>query len=377
MKIILVGSLPPVKDGVADHNMTLFESIVKQKRHEITIISDLNENIKPSFKNGIRYVFDIETIKNLDFDLVHLQFGNSYNNSFVFKIFNYFKKTNCTIISTLHDTILTNNAKIVRTLGSKPINLLYELERPSIQEILERSSTVIVYSKFLKDFFVNKYGNSNKFKIIFHGANENFLKVNKIQFKDSLGLNKNDFVVSSFGNVTPRKGYENVLMGLRDLKKQGIKFKYYIIGSFNYIHYKMYLYFYIMKLGLQENIVCTGYLPISQTKKILSISDTIIQPRLYSSEGASGSLMMALASGIPVITVNIGGFSEYIKNGETGFLIDHDYKNYSKAILSVYKNKNIGIKIGKNAKNWMRKNLNWKLIGLQHIRLYEDVYKKS
>src|SRR5688572_5338958 len=134
MKIWLVGSLPPYKDGIADHNYSLFSNLLSLDKENINIIPSIKEKLTypQEFSKNIR--INPEDIAYGNDELFHLQFGNSYPNSFVFRIFNKIKNTKSKIVVAFHDTTNTNIAKILRTIKSDPKKLFYEFNKPTIKD---------------------------------------------------------------------------------------------------------------------------------------------------------------------------------------------------------------------------------------------------
>lgn len=363
MNICLVGSLPPYKDGIADHNYYLFKNIINLNTDRINILPSLDINMKypDEFE---KYIINYSNTDSKKIDLYHLQFGNSYPNSFVFKVFNKIKYQKAKIVVTLHDTTNTNLAKVLRTLRSDPKKLIYEFNKPSFKEIVFRADKIVVYSNFLKQYLEDKYNIRNKIVVSYIGAN---FTSNQIKaYKE----NKNQYVITSYGSVTPRKGYEEVIKSLNKLKLENINFKYYIIGSFNFVHYRIQLEYLINRYKLNNNVFLLGYMPMNEIIQNLEKSDVIIQPRLYSNEGASASLATALLSGTAVITTEIGSLSEYIVNRQTGLLVKHSSVEYSKALIELFNNIKLRQILGLHGKSWAIKNLTWQKIAEKHYELY-------
>ncbi len=86
---------------------------------------------------------------------------------------------------------------------------------------------------------------------------------------------------------------------------------------------------YLMKLDLNAEVVKRG---IDDRFVLLGQVDTELMPDCYNAmdafvlashnEGLSNAVLEAMASGLPVITTNVGGHREFIVNGENGVLVD-------------------------------------------------------
>jgi len=84
-------------------------------------------------------------------------------------------------------------------------------------------------------------------------------------------------------------------------------------------------------------------------------SAVIIQKSIR--EGFGLTVTEALWKARPVVASNVGGIPLQIKDGETGFLVDpKDYNGCAERIISFLKNPKLADEIGRNGKEYVRKN---------------------
>jgi glycosyltransferase involved in cell wall biosynthesis len=98
----------------------------------------------------------------------------------------------------------------------------------------------------------------------------------------------------------------------------------------------------IQKLGLNERIILLG--EVQEPHKFLQSMDVL----LLTSEREVFPMVIleAMATGTPVITINRGGISEAITDGETGMMVDdHCLKAFYEKILSLKSNRKLRKKI--------------------------------
>jgi glycosyltransferase involved in cell wall biosynthesis len=69
--------------------------------------------------------------------------------------------------------------------------------------------------------------------------------------------------------------------------------------------------------GLRERVSLPGWVPRSE--RLLAASDVVVCSSYFESFGMV--LVEAMASGVPVVSTNVGGPAETIVDGETGFLV--------------------------------------------------------
>lgn len=74
---------------------------------------------------------------------------------------------------------------------------------------------------------------------------------------------------------------------------------------------------YAGRLGLGPRVVFTGFR--GDVPDLLSEADVSVLPSL--SEGLSNTLLESMAAGVPVVAARVGGNSEVVEDGVTGFLV--------------------------------------------------------
>lgn len=109
----------------------------------------------------------------------------------------------------------------------------------------------------------------------------------------------------------------------------------------------------------------------SLVNAIQRFSDVIIQKSIR--EGFCLTVTEALWKGTPVVASKIGGIPVQILDGKTGFLLDpHDFDSFANKIIELLKDKKLTDDIGKNAKEFIRKNfLITRLMGNYLDLIYE------
>jgi len=86
---------------------------------------------------------------------------------------------------------------------------------------------------------------------------------------------------------------------------------------------------------------------------------------------------VALAYGVPIIATNVGSFSEYIKDGVNGFLIDvNDYLTLAERIKVLYQNRWLVLEMAKKAKE-IGELYKWSSIMRKAIMLYKSYTQKG
>lgn len=123
------------------------------------------------------------------------------------------------------------------------------------------------------------------------------------------------------GDIVPQKGHSVLLKAASILQKQGKDFHISIIGEprENSILYKEELQKEIFEFGLRDRVEFLGQL--KEMQNMYSNFDLIIVPS-FVPEACPMVICESFACGVPVIGSRIGAISEFISDGETGYLFE-------------------------------------------------------
>ena len=157
------------------------------------------------------------------------------------------------------------------------------------------------------------------------GVGIDISKFSKIQFDEKLrqknGVNSDDIMVLSVGELSKRKNHEVVIRALAKINNKNIH--YFIAGRGEL---KTYLLDLSKKLGLEDRVHLLGYR--NDIGKLCKVSDIFCFPSKQ--EGLPVALMEAMAIGLPVICSEIRGNIDLIgkseKNCICNYKSDNDFK---------------------------------------------------
>jgi len=224
----------------------------------------------------------------------------------------------------------------------------------------------ILLSNSVKDDLLSIVHNP-KYKVLFHPVYSNFGDpVTKTVAKKYLEI-KGEKNLLFFGFIRDYKGLDVLLEAIAILKSR-FKFKLIIAGEF-YSNEAKYLKL-IDKLELKDWVVLhSDFIPQNKVKYYFSACDVVVLP--YKSATQSGIVQIANNFNKPMISTNVGGLSEVIKDGETGYLVEkEDPQQLADAILKYYnenKEKEISDKI-----RIERENYSWNKFAKGMMELVEE-----
>lgn len=123
--------------------------------------------------------------------------------------------------------------------------------------------------------------------------------------------------VLSIGRLHWKKGFDDALRAMYQLRRRGVGVEYRIAGEGAE---RPKLSFMLDDLSLGDGVELLGRCDQNQIRELLVWSDVLLLPSL--SEGISNAVLEAMAAGLPVVSTSCGGMGEVIEDRETGLLVD-------------------------------------------------------
>jgi len=145
---------------------------------------------------------------------------------------------------------------------------------------------------------------------------DTFTQTQKDELRDSLNIQKDDFVLLFIGRVVKDKGINELIQAFSILDKKYNNLKLLIVGDFeehlNPIESKS-----IEIMRSNQNIIQVGFQ--KDVRPYLGVSSLFVLPSYR--EGLPNSLLEAGSFGIPLVATDINGCNEVIKDRKNGILI--------------------------------------------------------
>lgn len=195
-----------------------------------------------------------------------------------------------------------------------------------------------------------------KIQIHYHGINTQNFAIDRIYLKNKHHLN-----LLTVGRLDPKKGHLAVLKIIKMLKDThpNYSLKYTIVGDGTS---KSILEKYIFKNKLEHIVEFKGFIRHGpELKKILQDADIFIHlsttTKTGDKEGIPGTIVEAMASGLPVISTYHAGIPSVIQNNLTGFLFNEtDLEGVLNKIIDLHDYK-LREYIGRNAQSYAKNHL--------------------
>lgn len=117
------------------------------------------------------------------------------------------------------------------------------------------------------------------------------------------------------------KGYDLVILALRDLIKIYPNLRYFIVGAADLLEQKRVLQL-VRDCQLEAHVTLTGYAPDAEIEEYYQLADIFAMPS--KGEGFGLVFLEAVASGCRVLAGHSDGSKDALLNGELGLLVDPD-----------------------------------------------------
>jgi len=246
-------------------------------------------------------------------------------------------------------------------------------QRPLDYFLSPRADMGIAICESVKDFMVNKrYFKRDKVKVIFNGIPiDNFVTQsdNKIiNEKEKLGLPEGYKIIASIGRLDEQKGNCYFIKAADILLKKQYKLKFLIVGDgplMNSLKKQA------EELNIKNDIIFTGHyhdIPLLQ-----SMLDIQVFPSIW--EGTTLTIFEAFAMSLPVVSTNVDGLGEVVKNEVNGLSVpSKDPQLFAEAIEKLINNPAKAHFLSNNAKNEVAK-YDIKLCVRNIERIYEELLK--
>lgn len=154
--------------------------------------------------------------------------------------------------------------------------------------------------------------------------------VDRAQKRAELGIPNDAFFVVSVGELQHRKNHEVLIRALGQIEVKNIY--YGVCGRGELLKKLQSL---ARQLGLQDRVLFFGYR--RDVIEILHCADLYAHPSMR--EGLGIAALEAMASGLPLLTSNVGGIPDYVKNGITGFSYEFDdVSGFAEGLERYYQN---------------------------------------
>ena len=183
--------------------------------------------------------------------------------------------------------------------------------------VASHASRIIVQSNYLKDI-ITKWGASlEKIVVVYNACDTIPVLPPREELRKKFGWNSP--VLLSAGRLVPWKGFAPLVTLMAEIVKRHPRARLFIAGSgplFSELKSK------ITETGMDSLVTLLGEVPKEKLMEYICAADCFVLNTGY--EGLSHQLLEVLAIGTPIVTTNVGGNPEIVKDHGTGLLVGYN-----------------------------------------------------
>jgi len=196
-----------------------------------------------------------------------------------------------------------------------------------------------------------------------YGKFEGSLDSNKL--RDELSIKDCEKILLFAGRLVKVKRVDVLISVTKMLLKEGLRVKTVIVGDG-----PMRKYYEELSRPLGNNVLFTGYVPKKHMPMFYHMADIFVLPSL--SEGLPNVLLEASAAGKVCVASGVNGVWDIIEHGKTGFITRNlDPSSYYRYVKILLMDENLSMRLGKNARAFVRKNFSWNTVVKKYVDMYE------
>lgn len=259
-------------------------------------------------------------------------------------------------------------------------SLKYKLGRYLETIVLKRADMITTIASHLKNEIISRGILPEKIHIVPNGVEtQKFIPREKNRpLQEKYSLN-GSICIGFIGSFFKFEGIEFLIMAFEKLlrKTNEIKIKLLLVGDGETYSKVIGM---IKEKELEADVILTGKIPHEQVMDYYSIMDVMVYPRLrrrITELVTPLKILEAMSMEKAVICSDVGGMKEIIDNKNAGILFKaEDTDDFIEKILSVIKNRDAIVSLGKEGRLYIQKTRDWSNIIKKYDNIYRDLIAK-
>lgn len=172
---------------------------------------------------------------------------------------------------------------------------------------------------------------------------------------------------------TPTKRHDVVIAALGLLRDRDLDVHFTLVGDGDVMAEAREL---VVSLGLTACVTFTGALPPERVAEELAKADVFVLASM--TEGMPGSVLEAMAAGLPVVATDVAGTRELVEHERTGLLVrPGDARQLAEAIAWVAGDAALSQQLGAAGRQVVEEKYSVGRLAEQRTALYEDILRHS
>jgi len=251
-------------------------------------------------------------------------------------------------------------------LRSKKHNLLYRILSPLYRQVLAVSHCVARQHQQLDRI------NSRRLTVIHNGVSlERYDgSLDRQHILSQYGLHTDQLLITTVANVNPWKGLDIFLRAAALVHTQDPRATFVIAGDWTDVQHLEELRALAEISGISGCIHFLGR--VEDVPSLLRVSDVFAL--LSRSEGFPNCVVEAMAASLPVVATDVGGTSEALLDGVTGYLVaNEDYQAAANHLLSLLADGELRQSMGARGRQLVEEQFSKQTMVKRHMEVYDAI----
>ncbi len=363
--------LKPDKSAVADYSEKLLPDLKQYFDIDVYInrTPPSSESILSEFRWYTRRDYELQRRKT-HYDLNVYQIGNSHYHNFIYPVLARYPGTVILHDANIHHSRAyhhlnqknprgyineitwchgASGARIGPVIANGFHNpVLYDMY-PMLKLVAESASSIMVHNRFAFNRVARLMDNDRIFPITLPFSDTD-LPASKTA-RNHLGIDDNEFVIASFGFITPEKRIERALNAFEMFQKEYPESHYVLVGEPLENDYAEWLYKRIEQI---PNVRVTGYVDDTVFKMWLAACDVSIALRYPTQGESSDALLRIMGAGKPAIGP---AYRQFLEIPDTACFHVSLWPNNADSVLNalqkIKSDQSLARAIGENARQYV------------------------
>lgn len=212
--------------------------------------------------------------------------------------------------------------------------------------------------------------------LINHGNEDIFLQnaakiESTVDLKERYSLKSDEPIILFFGLISPSKGIPFLIKAFEIVCRQ-TQAKLIIAGYPTKRIDMNELVKLAKETGCSNQIIFDPrYIPLGEVPQLINLANIVVFP--YQNNTQSGALQVAYSFGKPVVATNVGGLSEAVEDGKSGYLVPVDNPDeFAEKMLFLLNNPQVASQMGQYAKHLSDTIYNWQTVAANITTVFKS-----
>jgi len=322
--------------------------------------------LPPNLYSAVLLFKILRRVKNLHNCVVHLHGYGHLMIDYASLLLRLFKKP---YVITVHGI-----PKSPLYLGNRLLKYAFLLYTKVIgRKTVEGAIKVTAISKAIAKEAIACGAKPHQLVVIPNGIDPNYANnVNQGEFRKKYGIPLNKKIILCIGRLHPRKGFQYAIAAMPHILKEEPNTVLVIMGDGPY---RRALEALAKKLGVDKNVIFTGYVDENTKKEALIDADVVVIPSLIEPFGLVA--LEAMTMGKPIIASDVDGLRELLEHGVNSLLVPPFCAPcISKSVIFLLRNEDMRRTLTKNCIKTSYRFF-WDRIVSQYIAVYYSISKSE